>query len=100
MRVITSLRAKRSNLVEIAQQDCFVARSAPRNDNMLLSLSLCLTGELVFDADTDSQQAAVVAVAADNHQTDRCSARRLDRQTQRAAIEEIDDCGVAQQLLV
>jgi hypothetical protein len=49
------------------------------------------------DADADGEEAAVFAVPADNHAADRSGARRLDRQTQRAAVEEIDDRGVAKE---
>src|SRR6516165_9356525 len=53
-----------------------------------------------LDANANSEQSAVLAVAADDHQTHRRGSRGLDRQTQRAAIEKIDDRSVTQQLEV
>src|SRR6266481_9770692 len=51
-----------------------------------------------LDAAGYGEEAAVFAVAADDHQAHGCGARRLDRQGQCATVEEIDDRGVAQQL--
>src|SRR5271155_2161096 len=65
-----------------------------------ISLSLCLCGELFFDAHADGEETAVFAVAPDDHQTHRCGAGCFDRQRQRTTIEEIDDRRVAQQLEV
>src|SRR5260221_14702691 len=47
-----------------------------------------------------AEKAAVVAVAADDHQPHGCRARRLDRQRDGAAVEEVDDGGIAQQAAV
>src|ERR1700730_13150600 len=56
--------------------------------------------ERSLDAAGYGEEAAVFAVPADDHKAHRRRARRLDRQGQRATIEEIDDRGVAQQLEV
>src|SRR6202030_3338036 len=41
-----------------------------------------------------AEQAAVVAVAADDHQPDRRRARRMDRQGDGATVEKVDNRGI------
>src|SRR5215472_15389562 len=70
-----------------------------RRDDGLLRCTL-FNREQGLDAAADGKQSVVFAVASNNHQTHRRHAWRLDRQSQRAAIEKIDDRGVAQQFEV
>src|SRR5436305_15351928 len=54
------------------------------------------SGERRLDALRQREEAAVCAVLADHHQPDGRRARRLDRDRDGAAVEEVDDRGVAQ----
>src|SRR5690349_8305059 len=53
-----------------------------------------------LEAERDRQEVPVLTMASDRHQADRRGAGGLDRQRDGAAIEEIDDRGIAQRTAI
>src|SRR5256885_9158110 len=59
-----------------------------------------LIGQCGLDREPRRQDALVLARKTDHHQPHRCRPGRVDRQRQRASVEEIDQAGVAQHVAV